>query len=373
MTDENPSASGGGRPVEPPIIDLKAEEIEKNSNSAASDRTIGRGARSVARALTAYLKPPVIVAVLVVILLAGGIVATVSRTNHSKTAMEEAVTARLQGLESSSEQTQLRLGELTAAIQELKTEEEGTKASDPALQAAQAEQLEQLAAKIEAVNEAVERVSSSLKVIESGQNEQQNDIKTAMRSIGEMQSRIGARSQSISTGPSATNALATSLVTLKSAIEQGHPFRNELENFRALLPEASGITDLDVYAETGVAKIADLADQMRKTIDETKTASDGEPNQQSSANGIWSAFKVKAAALISVRKLKDAKWLDAAEGAMLRLEENDLDGAVRLLRAEGSEPPQIIGAWLKVAEARLAADKAVAGLSATVLNQLGGA
>ena len=87
---------------------------------------------------------------------------------------------------------------------------------------------------------------------------------------------------------------------------------------------------------------------------------------------MWDSLKAKAASLISVRKIDDAKWVAAAEEAQARLEEGDLALAVKAIRGVSGDPPPQLKAWLEAADARLASDRALESVSADVLKKLGG-
>jgi hypothetical protein len=86
---------------------------------------------------------------------------------------------------------------------------------------------------------------------------------------------------------------------------------------------------------------------------------------------VWDTFKSKAASLISVRKLDEARWLDATARALERLEQGDLREAVQILGSVEGQPPAVVDAWLKDARALLSVNQAIEGLSASVLKQLG--
>jgi hypothetical protein len=83
-------------------------------------------------------------------------------------------------------------------------------------------------------------------------------------------------------------------------------------------------------------------------------------------------LKSKAASLISVRRVDEAKWLEALKEADAQLKEGDIAAAVQRLRSVPGEAPPTIKAWLEAAEARLAVDRAVEEMSASVLKKLGG-
>jgi hypothetical protein len=116
--------------------------------------------------------------------------------------------------------------------------------------------------------------------------------------------------------------------------------------------------------------VGNLSAKLQETLTALKTPA--EPVATESESGAWNSLKAKAASLISIRKIDDAKWITAAEDARARLEEGNVALAVSAIRAVSGDPPSQLRAWLEAAEARLATDRALEDIAAEVLKKLGG-
>lgn len=369
MADEKDPFSGIDRPVEPPVIDLEAEEVDKTNESAdqpAADTSADGRSRAWVRNL-----PLAAVLLGAAIILAGAVIwAVLSFADFRGSGTDQNLASRLNAIEAASEQIQVRMSELTAAIGELKDQPTPPAAVNPMEQAAVEQQLQLLQNRIGALDRTIEQIGASLKTIESGQNAQQGDIKTATGLIGELQSRLSTERQPVAADKASGNKLAATTMKLKAAVEEGRPFAAELDALGAMIPDAAAVAELRPVSVSGLVKAADLEDKLRTIVEDLRTpaaaqAAAGQPS------GLWDAFKSKAKSLISVRKLEDARWLDAAAGALERLKQGDLTGAVQILNSVEGKPPSAVEAWLKDAAARLQAEEAIEELSAGVLKQLG--
>jgi hypothetical protein len=160
------------------------------------------------------------------------------------------------------------------------------------------------------------------------------------------------------------------LVELKAAAAEGRPFAQELQALNALAPGTATADDLQAKAAKGAATTANLLAQLQEALAALKmpaALAETEPG-----TGVWNSLKAKAASLISIRRLDEAKWIAAAEDAAAQLEEGDVAGAVKRIRAVPGDPPPQLAAWLDAAESRLATDRALEDISAAVLKKLGG-
>jgi hypothetical protein len=357
---------GGERPIEPPIIEMEAEEVGGEAeapNDTAADKKID--------SWRSYQKHTW-VAVLVVGLavLVGGAIWLLRLDETTAPPMDETVSPRLQAIEAGSEQIQLRLVELTSAIQELRTAQRAA-AEVEVQQLPPSEQLQQVESRIADLSQGIERILTSLKQIENGLSAQQSAIRSMTGLIGELQSRLSASRQQVSPAPSQANELASALLQLKSAVEEGRPFEQELQRLKALIPEGKEIEELAPASATGIPKASDLSGQLGRLVDDLREPTNHQAGP-SEASGIWVALRSKVSSMISVRELKDARWLDAAEGLLERVNQGDLESGVREMKLIGEPAPDVLAAWLQAAEARVRADQAMDALSARVLQRLGG-
>jgi hypothetical protein len=266
------------------------------------------------------------------------------------------------------------MGQLTALINEMKSQPQQPVQTSPAELEAVKQQLSELESRIGALNDAIGGIGASLKAIEEGQGAQQQQIETTTQRLGEIQSRLSAEAAA----PAAVeedggNALAAALMKLKAEAAEGRPFADALQSLSALAPDATGSDALKQHSANGVATAADLSAQLQKaiaTLDRPAPPTPAAPAED--IQDAWELLKSKAASLISIRRVDEAKWLEAAKEADARLKEEDIAAAVQRLRSVPGEAPPPIKAWLEAAEARLAVDRSIEDMSASVLKKLGG-
>jgi hypothetical protein len=370
MADEPEAASAGDRPVGPPIIDIEAEEVEK-SHEAPPEQPTEEVARPIDErnwlqriSLAAVLAGAAILIACASFLIALG--AIDSRPWREVASLD----ARLQPLTVASEQIQVKMGELTMAIDLLREQSQRPVVDIQPDLAALKEQMQRLESNLGSLSERFETIGSALESIERDQGLQRDELKSAMSQIGKLQIPAEIRSMPTIQQPAGRSELAADFLKLKAAVEEGRPFGSELERLSTAVPTAAGLQEL-ASASAGSTKTADLTARLRKIVAELKTPAAAE-TAAIEPQGIWDIFKSKAASLVSVRKLDDARWLDAADGAAARLEEGDLGGAVKILRSVEGTPPAALQSWLAEAETRLQVDRALENLSESVLKMLGG-
>lgn len=375
MTDEKQAAASEERPVQPQVIDLEAEEVERpreapEGENSAEDHKEKIETRRPYLIITAAR----IVGIAAVVLVLGAAVyAAFLRMEPGAAGRIGAVDSRLAALEKANERVELGLKDVTAALTRLN--EEQSRASGSFSEAELAplkQQLGEIEERLARVSEAVEGITLSINAVETGQETQRSALERAVAGLNELQSRIAPGGGQPAAAPASNgSALAAALLRLKTAEAEGRRFDEEVEAIRGIAPEARGLSELAQFAPNGVANIADLANRLEGIIGRLRAPA-AEAGAAPQPSGLWDMFKAKAAALVSVRKLGDARWLDAAEEALRRLRSGDVEGAVLALNSvDGARPPEI-ESWLVDASARLEADRAVEELSASVLQQLGG-
>jgi hypothetical protein len=369
MADERDEAGEAERPVQPPVIDIEAEEVRADDAAGAAEapeaETAGAAKKLRFRPTSALL------AGLVVLIIAVGSWAAFTFAPRTRPAATDSqFTQRLQTIESANQQMLARIEELAGLLNELKARPQQQVQSDPAELSALKQQMSEINGRMNTLNDALGGIESSLKTIEGGQGSQQKEIESTAQRIGDIQSQLNAEPALPPVATDNPSALAAALVKLKAAESEGRPFAQELRTFNALAPGITAAAGLQAYAGSGVAPMADLSAKLQEALVTLKTPA--APVETAAGSGVWDSLKAKAASLISVRKIDDAKWITAAEDAQARLEEGDLALAVKAIRGVSGDPPPQLQAWLEAAEARLASDRALEDVSADVLKKLGG-
>lgn len=375
MADEPEVAGSGDRPVEPPIIDLEAQEVEKAGDSQ-QEQPAGSPEENRARAPFGLLSLPVVLAGMAIILAGASLAAVLMFVDFKASGGGDgSLSPRLEALEASGHQVQAQIGDLTAAINALRESTAQQAGAAPGEQAAASQQLQQLESSVQSLSGAIEEIGAALNAIKSGQGAQQDEIRSAAGAIAELQARLNQEGQPSPAvpptppPPAAGNELASALLKLKTAAEEGRPFASELQALSAAVPGAGQTNDLAALAASGVVRASDLVDRLQRIVAELNAPAP-QPTT-SEPQGVWDTFKSKAASLISVRKLDEARWLDATARALERLKQGDLREAVQILGSVEGQPPAEVDAWLKDARALLSVNQAIDGLSASVLKQLG--
>jgi hypothetical protein len=379
MADEPEVAGSGDRPVEPPIIDLEAQEVEKAGDSQ-QEQPAGSPEENRARAPFGLLSLPVVLAGMAIILAGASLAAVLMFVDFKASGGGDgSLSPRLEALEASGHQVQAQIGDLTAAINALRESTAQQAGAAPGEQAAASQQLQQLESSVQSLSGAIEEIGAALNAIKSGQGAQQDEIRSAAGAIAELQARLNQEGQPPPAAspavpptpppPAAGNELASAWLKLKTAAEEGRPFAGELQALSAALPAAGQTNDLAALAASGVVRASDLVDRLQRIVAELNAPAP-QPTT-SEPQGVWDTFKSKAASLISVRKLDEARWLDATARALERLKQGDLREAMQILGSVEGQPPAEVDAWLKDARALLSVNQAIDGLSASVLKQLG--
>ena len=372
MADERDEAGEPERPVQPPLIDLEAEEVRADEAAGAAEAPEAETAGAAKK--SGFSPALVLVAGLVVLIIAAGSWAAFTLAPRGQPeARDSQFTRRLQTIESANQQMLVRIEELAGLLNELKARPQQQVQSDPADPAeleALRQQMSEINGRINTLSDALGGIGSSLKTIEGGQGSQQKEIESTAQRIGEIQSQLNAEPAPQPAATDNPSAIAAALVKLKAAASEGRPFAQELQAFNALAPGVEAAAGLQAHAANGVSTMADLSAKLQEALVTLKTPA--APVEIAAGRGVWDALKAKAATLISVRKIDDAKWVTASEDAQARLEGGDLTLAVKEIRGVSGDPPPQLKAWLDAAEARVGTDRALEAVSADVLKKLGG-
>lgn len=246
---------------------------------------------------------------------------------------DQALTGRIAALEAATgslaELTQ-RADAASAAAREAKSRadaafEAAQKTSAvPAAQAADHKEIEALAARVAALEQAAKNVDEKI-------------------------ARAAA-----SAGADRAGRLAFVAVTLRSAVERGEPFAQELAAAKPLVPDAAALAALEPFAATGVPRAAALARELSPLTAPMLSAAGSTLRD----GGIIDRLQQNAERLVRIRPVNEAAGDDAATviaRAEAKAARGDIAGALSELSqlpAPARAPAQ---AWIKKAEAQVAA------------------
>lgn len=174
----------------------------------------------------------------------------------------------------------------------------------------------------------------------------------------------------LSAGADRAGRLAFIAVSLRSAVERGEPFAQELAAVKPLVPDAAVLTPLEPFAASGVPRAVTLARELSQLTVPMLNAA-GAPARD---GGIIDRLQQNAERLVRIRPINEAPGDDPAtvlSRAEVKATHGDLSGAL----SELSHLPDAVRApaqgWIKRAEAQVAALAAARGLAENAVGALG--
>lgn len=213
-------------------------------------------------------------------------------------------------------------------------------ATQPAAQAAERKDIDALAARIAALEEAT-------------------------RSVDEKIARAVKSAEADRAG-----RLAFVATTLRAAAERGEPFEQELAAARSLAPDARALSSLEPFAATGVPRTTTLARELARLSGPMVSAAGSAPRE----GGILDRLAQNAERLVRIRPISEAPGDDAGTivaRAEAKAAQGDIAGALSEL-VQLPEPARAPAqAWIKRAEAQIAALAAARALAAGAVGALG--
>ena len=162
-------------------------------------------------------------------------------------------------------------------------------------------------------------------------------------------------------------AAALALANLVHASEGAGNFSHELGTLAPLMPDAPEARDLALYAH-GAETETSLASRFPQVAADAIAA-----DRRAGAKGWLARLWVNLSSLVSVRRVGQVEGNDtesklARASARLRL--GDLGGAVEQTRTISGPAQSATAAWIKDAQARLAVDRDLNGLTTRLVAQL---
>jgi len=229
---------------------------------------------------------------------------------------DPALVSRITGLEAAARDAK---GRADAAFETAQKN-----SAQPAAQAAEHKEIEGLAARIAALEQAAKSV----------------DEKIARAARNAEADRAGR--------------LAFVAATLRSAAERGEPYAQELAAAKSLVPEASALAPLEPFATTGVPRAPTLARELSQLSAPMLSAAGSAPRE----GGIFDRLQQNAERLVRIRPISEAPGEDA-EAIVTRAEAKASHGDIAGALSELSQLPDAVRApaqaWIRKAEAQVAA------------------
>ena len=211
--------------------------------------------------------------------------------------------------------------------------------AQPAAQAADRKEIEALAARVAALEQAAKAV----------------DEKIARAARSAEADRPGR--------------LAFVASALRSAVERGEPFAQELAAAKSLAPDASALAPLEPFATTGVPRAATLARELAQLAGPMLSAAGTAPRD----GGILDRLQQNAERLVRIRPISEAPGDDPAT-IVARAEAKAAQGDIAGARSDLAQLPDAARApaqaWTRRADAQVAALAAARRLADTAVGAL---
>lgn len=173
----------------------------------------------------------------------------------------------------------------------------------------------------------------------------------------------------VTAGADRAGRLAFVAVTLRQAVERGEPFARELAAAKPLVSNAAALAALEPFAASGVPRAAALARELSALTGAMLGAAGNAPRD----GGFIDRLQQNAERLVRVRPISEAPGDDAAAviaRAEVKAAHGDITGSLSELAqlpAAARAPAQ---AWIKKAEAQMAALAAARGIAESAIGAL---
>jgi len=173
----------------------------------------------------------------------------------------------------------------------------------------------------------------------------------------------------VTAGADRAGRLAFLATALRGAVDRGEPFAQELAAVKPLAPDAGALSALEPFAATGVPRNAALARELSQVAPAMLNAAGTAPRD----GGFLDRIQQNAERLVRIRPINEAPGDDAATiiaRADVKAQHGDIAGAVAEL---GALPPAVRAAaeaWIKKAQAQIAALAAARKLGDDALSTL---
>ena len=181
------------------------------------------------------------------------------------------------------------------------------------------------------------------------------------KDVASLKAGSGAASQA-----GATAALSQALSDLKAKVAAGTSFQAEYERIARMVPAAPGLDVVASAAAEGLPDAQGLAAELRAAIPalpETAAPPAGD-------DSYFGMVMKSLSGVISIRPIGDTDWRQVAEKAAAFAEAGDLTQAMAVIDAGEGEKPMALSQWRERAGARLKLEAAVNQVSEAVLRQI---
>lgn len=277
----------------------------------------------------------------------------------------ESQASRIETVERAVSGLQSELGEVTAALGDIRSlaeqngqaiEELRNTVNVPAEDTATGEAVGELQNAIDSLDQRLAGL------------EQAGDVEDLTGRIGRLEEEVAGLREQAAAQAEATGALGRAHAALAAQVAAGARFAEELEAVAAELPNAPGLEALRPHAAEGVATLEDLQARLAEIAGNLPEEEGAEP---AAADGVWETMRERIEGMVTVRRADEAALPDALARAREALQGGNLEAAIAEVEQVSDSSPDL-EAWLADARARQEAQAGLDELSDAVLRQFAG-
>jgi hypothetical protein len=191
--------------------------------------------------------------------------------------------------------------------------------------------------------------------------------------LGKIESTLPSLLEAIDEETADTKAatLAIAFANLRSAVDEGRPYAEEIATLAKLSPGATDFGSMPDYEDTGIPTLRDLT----ASFDEARDAAlSAQPPEGDSS--IIDRLMANAESLVKVRRVDETAEGNSTGAVLARagahLKKGDLEAAVKEVETLKGAPREALAKWLSAAKARLDAQATLQSLQNILLVSLGG-
>ncbi|MAN80703.1 MAG: hypothetical protein CMF64_09965 [Magnetovibrio sp.] len=199
------------------------------------------------------------------------------------------------------------------------------------------------------------------------------EVKSALDAMAERLKRLEQETDGKDTvaNSAAASAIVLATAQLRDAMREGTPFAADLEALKALADGRPAITQiletLTPYADRGISTLAVLRTRFTTLAGPIVNAAGA-----AEGDGWFAEAAARLASLVTIRRVGNTAPDDSIDALVSRVDAllaaGDLRSAVEALTLLKGKPAEVIAPWLRAAEERLTAEKAVANLHVHALS-----
>ncbi len=316
-----------------------------------------------------------------------------SELAKSATSAVEAVSARAAELEAGLDDVRKSVADLKTALQSAADAGTGASQAEVNLKVAElSRRIDDLAAatpqpdntvssEMAALRDQFAAASTRIEKLETADPASGNeDVSRQVSVLGELLSAATTRlsdleSRLAETGPQPVavdpGKIAAQLTALSDAVNQGKPYRAELDALQEDAKLALKLPALSANADTGIMTLAQLRQKLADLEASLDATAASQATGTGASTGLWDAITGRLASVVKVRKVTGSTdWSGHVAAAITALNAGGLDAAIAALDSGGTPAPADVAGWIIEARKRLAAGGELQELPQIILGHL---